>query len=519
MKNLVYFLILVGLILMSKQTQAQYKDWGTKFGARYNMLLPQDEFPNVGFWTNDKFSFDHYTMSWLLEGFVGFELTPALEMDINAGYGSYAGFQFNYVGYHKSEIIPVSLRLRVAPFDLKGWNPYFYAGGGMLHYSNKYFELSNVTSPTEVKSEGWAGVFPLGIGTEIAISDEVLADISIGGAFTSTSALNNYDNGSALDNYYNIGVGLTFTGEGCSSDRDNDGLGKCEEEELGTSPRNPDTDGDGLTDGEEVRVYKTNPLLADTDLDGLSDFDEVKKYKTDPLKSDTDGDNLNDGEEVLKYKTDPLDTDTDKDGLKDGQEVIKYQTDPSKADTDGDGLNDGAEILTNLTNPLNKDTDGDELSDYDEVVTYKTNPLVKDTDGGTIADGVEVKRGTDPLDPSDDVIKTGVPIILDGITFATAKWDITPESENTLRKALKSLKTHPDIDVEISGHTDNVGSDASNQKLSERRANAVRDWLIREGINPDRLTAVGYGESQPTATNDTPEGRQKNRRIEFKRIK
>ncbi len=520
MNKLVYFLILLGLIAMSQPNQAQFKDWGTKFGARYNMLLPQNEFPNVGFGENDKFSFDNYTMSWLLEGFVGFELMPVLELDINAGYGSYAGFQFNYEGYYKSEIIPVNLRLRVAPFDLKGWNPYFYLGGGIMHYSNKYPEENRAASPVDVKSDGWAGIFPLGIGTEIALSDNVLVDISLGGAFSSTTALNNYDNGNnIMDAYYNLGVGLTYTGESCSSDRDNDGLGKCEEEKLGTNPRNPDTDGDGLTDGEEVRVYKTNPLLADTDLDGLSDFDEVKKYKTDPLKADTDGDGLNDGEEVLKYKTNPLNADTDNDGLKDGEEVIKYNTDPTKADTDGDGLNDGAEVLTYSTNPLNKDTDGDDLSDYDEVMTYKTNPLVKDTDGGTIDDGVEVKRGTDPLDPSDDVVKIGVPVILDGITFATGKSEITPQSENTLRKALKTLQTYSDITVEISGHTDNVGSDASNQKLSERRANAVKDWLVREGINPDRITAVGYGESQPTATNDTPEGRQKNRRIEFKRIK
>lgn len=520
MKKLVYFLVLFGLIAMSQPNQAQFKDWGTKFGARYNMLMPQNEFPNMGFGGNDKFTFDNYTMSWLLEGFVGFELMPVLELDVNAGYGSYAGFQFNYEGYYKSEIIPVNLRFRIAPFDLKGWNPYLYLGGGIMHYSNKYPELSNVASPVDVKSDGWTGIFPLGIGTEIALSDNVLVDISLGGAFSSTTALNNYNDGNDLmDAYYNLGVGLTYAGESCGSDRDNDGLGKCEEEKLGTNPRNPDTDGDGLMDGEEVRVYKTNPLLADTDLDGLSDFDEVKKYKTDPLKVDTDGDGLNDGEEVLKYKTDPLNPDTDIDGLKDGEEVITYRTDPLKADTDGDGLKDSEEVHTYKTDPLNPDTDGDGLKDGEEVHTYKTDPLKADTDGGTIDDGVEVKRGTDPLDPSDDVVKIGVPVILEGVTFATGKSEITPESENTLRKALKTLQAHPDISVEISGHTDNVGSDASNQKLSERRANAVRDWLIREGINPDRITAVGYGESQPTATNSTPEGRQKNRRIEFKRIK
>jgi outer membrane protein OmpA-like peptidoglycan-associated protein len=64
-----------------------------------------------------------------------------------------------------------------------------------------------------------------------------------------------------------------------------------------------------------------------------------------------------------------------------------------------------------------------------------------------------------------------------------------------------------------------LGSEKSNQKLSERRAQSVRDWLVREGIDPERIKAVGYGESNPVATNSTPEGRQENRRIEVKRIK
>ena len=519
MKQIYVFLILI-IFGLSITTNAQFKEWGTKFGARYNLLLPQNEFPNVGFGGNDKFSFDNYTTSYLLEGFVGFELTRFLELDINAGYGSYAGFQFDYEGYYKSEIIPVGLRFRIAPFDLAGWNPYLYLGGGIMHYSNKYPEQNLYPSPVDVKTDGWTGSFPLGIGAEFAFSDMVVLDFSVGGAWSSGFDLNNYDDGNNIvDAHYNVSLGLTISGESCSSDKDMDGLGKCEEEKLGTSPRNPDTDGDGLTDGEEVMVYKTSPLLKDTDLDGLSDFDEVKKYKTDPLKADTDGDGLNDGEEVNKYKTDPLNQDTDNDGLKDGDEVIKYKTDPTNPDTDGDGLNDGEEVITFSTNPLSKDSDGDGLSDYDEVMTYKTNPLVKDTDGGSVDDGTEVNRGTNPLDAEDDVVKVGVPIILEGITFATGKADITPESENTLRKALKTLTTYPDISVEIAGYTDNVGSESSNQKLSQNRANSVRDWLVRQGIDPGRIVAVGYGESNPIAPNDTPEGKQKNRRIEFKRIK
>ena len=170
----------------SISTNAQFKEWGSKFGARYNLLLPQNEFPNVGFGDNDKFSFDNYTMSYLLEGFVGFELTRELELDINAGYGSYAGYQFNYVGYYKSEIIPIGLRLRVAPFDLKGWNPYLYVGGGIMHYSNKFPDDNTAPSPEPVKADGWAGLFPLGIGAEFALSDMVLLDFSIGGAYSSS---------------------------------------------------------------------------------------------------------------------------------------------------------------------------------------------------------------------------------------------------------------------------------------------------------------------------------------------
>ena len=73
--------------------------------------------------------------------------------------------------------------------------------------------------------------------------------------------------------------------------------------------------------------------------------------------------------------------------------------------------------------------------------------------------------------------------------------------------------------VEISGHTDSVGNDESNRALSENRANAVRNHLIKLGIHKDLLTTKGYGETMPVATNDTPEGRQKNRRVELKFIK
>ena len=541
MRKLVYLFVIVGLVAMSQQNYAQFKDWGTKFGIRGSILFPENEFANFGFSGNDNTSFDWFKASWLGEAFFGFELTKALELSINGGYGKYAGMAYfddanvTTFGEYETTIIPIHLRFKVAPFDVKGWNPYFYVGGGVMNFSvdTKPTNVGGVTT----EEDGWVAIIPAGIGAEFALGERVLLDFSIGGALTSTYDLDSYRSGAddIWDSYLNASLGLTFTGENCKSDKDMDGLGKCLEKQIGTDPNNPDTDGDGLTDGEEYLTYKTDPLNPDTDADGLTDGDEVMKYKTDPLKADTDGDGLNDGDEVMKYKTDPLKADTDGDGLNDGDEVLKYKTNPLKADTDGDGLTDGKEVNgvnvelkivgksveTKLfkTDPLKADTDGDGLTDYAEVMTHKTNPLEVDTDGGSIGDGVEVKRGTDPLDPSDDVVKIGVPIVLEGITFATNKSDVTPESEKILMGALKTLQTYPEIFVEISGHTDNVGSNAFNQKLSQRRADSVRAWLVAKGIVGDRITAVGYGEESPRVANDTEENRRLNRRIEFKRIK
>lgn len=126
-----------------------------------------------------------------------------------------------------------------------------------------------------------------------------------------------------------------------------------------------DSDKDGLPDAYE-NMIGTNPLKADTDGDGLSDYEELYITNTDPLKADTDGNGILDGNEDLdsdgltniqeiKYGTDPLISDTDSDGLNDGDEVNKYKTDPLKADTDEDGINDGDEIKLGL-NPLTKYT-------------------------------------------------------------------------------------------------------------------------------------------------------------------
>lgn len=111
-------------------------------------------------------------------------------------------------------------------------------------------------------------------------------------------------------------------------------------------------------------------------------------------------------------------------------------------------------------------------------------------------------------------VKKGEVFVMKNLFFATNKTRILKASEESLEQMYGFLSRNPQIRVKIIGHTDNVGSDAANQKLSEGRAEAVRQDLIDRGIDPSRLEAEGRGESQPIDTNDTEEGRQNNRRVE-----
>jgi len=114
------------------------------------------------------------------------------------------------------------------------------------------------------------------------------------------------------------------------------------------------------------------------------------------------------------------------------------------------------------------------------------------------------------------MVKRGMVITLKGIKFDFNKATIKPESYPILDEAAGILKTHPDIKVELQGHTDSVGSDAYNLKLSQNRANSVRDYLISShSINAARLMSRGYGERKPITTNRTEEGRAQNRRVDF----
>ncbi len=112
-------------------------------------------------------------------------------------------------------------------------------------------------------------------------------------------------------------------------------------------------------------------------------------------------------------------------------------------------------------------------------------------------------------------IEKGAKVVLNNIFFDTGKATLSPQSRLELQKAVDLMKSNPTMVIEVGGHTDNVGDDASNMKLSHDRARSVRDYLVNAGIPGARVQAKGYGESSPIAPNDNEEGRKSNRRTEF----
>jgi len=527
MKQVKLFLFsILFLAIFTANVNAQLNDYAYKIGVQASYVSP------------DVF-FDPYGISFQVRPFIRFELVDALDLGFGVGYG-WMRMKDNSGNEVKTTIIPADIRLLFSPITSDSWNPYLTAGIGGVYWKNVTPPINPKPNTAEASTTDF--YVPVGVGSEFSLSESMILDLHavINVSWTEhMTGYNSPDNGDVLlknDAWWTFGIGLAYSGESCSKDSDEDGIGNCDEEDLGldpnnkdtdadgledgaelnkynTDPKNADSDGDKLKDGEEVITYSTNPLNKDTDDDGLDDFAEVVTYKSDPLKTDSDGDRLSDGDEVNKFKTNPTKKDTDNDGLEDYYELNTSKTDPLVADSDGDKLTDGNEVNTYKTNPKNPDTDGDKLFDGLEVNELKTNPLSKDTDEGGVDDFLEVKLGKNPLDPKDDVASIDLEIAFE-LNSAKLSNIAVSKLERILPKAKEILAISNSV-IEIQGHTDASGSDKFNQKISEQRAKSVYEWFISNGIDETRISYKGYGERQPKYTNKTNEGRAKNRRIEL----
>ncbi|VAV82666.1 OmpA domain protein [hydrothermal vent metagenome] len=258
-----------------------------------------------------------------------------------------------------------------------------------------------------------------------------------------------------------------------------------------------DTDGDGIYDHED----------ACPDVPGLAEFNGCP---------DSDGDGIEDSKDTCPNEAGLAEfngcPDSDGDGVSDNNDNCP-NTPGLKSlagcpDADSDGIIDGNDNCPNEAGPAANngcpwpDSDGDGVIDKDDQCPNEV---------GTVANNgcPEVTQA----------VREALNAYAKTILFDTGKSSIKEQSEGVLKDIIAILKDYSKAKFAIEGHTDSVGSEASNMKLSDERAHSVMDYLVQNGIDSSRLTAKGYGESNPIAPNNTRAGRANNRRVEINLIK
>ncbi len=142
------------------------------------------------------------------------------------------------------------------------------------------------------------------------------------------------------------------------------------------------------------------------------------------------------------------------------------------------------------------------------AVGYQMDKQIKELKESTAGSGVDITE-TD----NGQAILVNLP---DGVTFDVDSATLKPQFRDTLNQIGGSMKQYPNSLIDVYGHTDSTGSDAYNQSLSERRASTVANYLVSQGVSASRIRSQGFGETMPVASNDTEQGRQRNRRVEIK---
>jgi outer membrane protein OmpA-like peptidoglycan-associated protein len=286
------------------------------------------------------------------------------------------------------------------------------------------------------------------------------------------------DNGAPENWHWGIQPGLTFMPNWRRGPRDADRDGIVDEADAcGDTPAGDRVDARGCT-------------VRDSDSDGV--FDEADACPDTPA-----------GERV-DPKGCPLPKDADADGVADPTDACPdtpkgTKVDPKGCppDSDGDGVSDDLDACADTPQGTKVDAKGCPLDSDSDRVSDTADKCPNTAAGLEVdADGCQV---------------------LIGVNFETGKAVLTPESAAILDRVAQSLVARDTVRVEVVGHTDSTGSISVNRRLSTARAEAVRKYLVSQGVSEDRLTARGAGPDEPLASNDTAEGRAQNRRVELRR--
>lgn len=241
---------------------------------------------------------------------------------------------------------------------------------------------------------------------------------------------------------------------------------------------------------------------------------------------------------ALRYNFPPRErppADSDGDGVPDNRDHCPGTppgvpvNDKGCPDSDGDGVADNLDRCPDTLpgTPVNEfgcpDSDGDGVPDSrDKCPNTPAGVAVNaegcpDSDGDGVADNLDACPATPQGQPvMADGCGVGQSSILQGVNFEFDRARLTPTAEDILERVAEVLKDSPGFVVELQGHTDSLGSEEYNHKLSQERAEAVREFLISQGVSEERVIARGYGETKPIADNSNPENRASNRRVEMR---
>jgi len=250
------------------------------------------------------------------------------------------------------------------------------------------------------------------------------------------------------------------------------------------APTNTDSDRDGVSDLDDRCVSDAEDLDGFKDSDGCPDLDD-------------DGDGIPDSVDRCPREPEDRDNVEDADGCIDG-------------DNDRDGFADGQDQCPNEPGAApngcpSRDRDRDGVGDATDACP----------DQAEVTNGYQDEDGCPDAKPQRVEVTSDQIVIRQRINFTTGKAVILPDSFPVLDDVAQALKDYPNMRVEIGGHTDNVGDDAQNQRLSKDRADAVFEYLLSKGVPAMRMSTMGYGETRPVDTNMTDAGKLNNRRVEF----
>jgi outer membrane protein OmpA-like peptidoglycan-associated protein len=477
-------LILVAFTFMLNVVSAQTADKKWNVGLHAGIT---DYYGDLG---NSFFNFDQ---AWYAFGGLSVSRYMNSNFDLSAdlNYGE-IGFIENNTSYFRAQLTHFNVNVRYNFLnEEKKLRPFIFLGVGLNYFADKY----------TVNTVGLEGVVPAaGFGLNYRINPTV----SIQWKETFNFSMDgNHDGETTLigDSYLYHAIGVTFN------------LGKTK-----------DADGDGVSDKKDVCANTPTGVKVDakgcpidTDGDGVADYldacPDVKGLTNLSGCPDADGDGIADKDDKcadtpkgVKVDATGCPIDTDGDGIADYLDSCPNEKGLSQfkgcPDSDGDGIADKDDKCPNLKGDAQysgcPDTDGDGITDNEDKC-----PKVK---------GIASNKGCPEVT---EEVKQLFTQALQGIQFESGKDIIKKSSYSILDQVVKVMNDNPEYKLKINGHTDSQGDDNMNMTLSDKRANAVKTYLVDKGIDSERLSAAGFGETLPVADNNTADGRAKNRRVEF----